>query len=83
MTLQKKLKLNGREVNVMANQMIFDWDFSGLNMGEEKEECIEATPPAWRKRPECVCGAKHTNIQPYMRGHSDWCEVHEDKTPWL
>jgi hypothetical protein len=33
------------------------------------------------KKPKCVCGSWAIGVEPYMTGHDEDCEVHEDKTP--
>lgn len=66
-----KLRLNGQPVRVVNGQMIdfLDFDFS-------------LPPPLELKpRPVCTCGAKAIGCQPYMAGHANYCDVHEDKTP--
>lgn len=69
-----KLKINGREVPVVANQMVFD--FSDIDLGV----LVEDTPRK-RERPKCVCGSRSIGIQDYMMGHDRDCPVHEDRTP--
>lgn len=64
-----KLRLNGTPVRVVNGQMIDFWD---LDFG---------SPPELKKRPVCTCGAKVIGCQAYMAGHSDFCDVHEDKMP--
>lgn len=67
----RSLRLNGRPVRVVGNQMIEE--FFDFDVGE---------PPKPKKaRPKCVCGAQAAGYKPYMAGHSKWCDVHEDKTP--
>lgn len=79
--MTKKLRLNGKEVDVIGNQIVFDFDFDILgNAGEQAEPLPEPVFKP-RQKPVCNCGAKHVKIQPYMQGHSDWCDVHESKTP--
>ena len=65
-----RISLNGRPVRVVCGQMVdfLDFDFS--------------LPPAPKlKRPKCTCGAQAVGYKPYMVGHSDYCDVHHDKTP--
>lgn len=38
-------------------------------------------PPPLKPRPKCTCGAWAVGYKPYMVGHSDYCDVHHDKTP--
>ena len=75
----RKLRINGRPVPTVCNQMVFSFDFSDLDLGVPLP-----TPPQFpkkMKRPKCECGAKKCGYKDYMRGHADWCEVHMDKTP--
>lgn len=83
MTQPKKLRLNGREMNVISNQIVFDFDFDLLGNLSPQAEPTTAAEPGFmpRQKPTCSCGAKHNKIEPYMMGHSTWCDVHEDKTP--
>jgi len=77
-SLRRQLRINGRPVQTMCNQMLIDltdFDF-GVPL---------PTPPQYPKKKrelqKCVCGAEAIGVKKFMAGHSDWCEVHEDKTP--
>lgn len=63
-----RIRFNGRPARVVCGQMI---DFLEL----------ELPPAKLKQRPKCTCGAHALGYQPYMAGHSDYCDVHEDKTP--
>lgn len=94
MNLLKKLKINGREVQTVSNQIVFDID--PTEYGEEIKFDDEPTTdpmfpvadeplPEWksekRTRPKCICGSRSIGIGDYMTGHDKDCDVHEDKTP--
>ena len=66
--LRRSLKFNGRPVRVVCGQMVdfLDIDFSLMPL---------------KKRPKCVCGAQAVGVRPYAPGHSDYCDVNENKTP--
>lgn len=73
-TRNQQLKINGREVPTVSNQMIFD--LTDFDLGVPVEE-------PKKKLQECECGAWATGIEDFMHGHSDYCPVHEDKTPLI
>lgn len=81
--LARKLKYNGRPVKVVCNQVI---DFDELDFGVLVPEPRITAPmyvcPA-RQKPKCECGAEAIGVKKYMSGHSDYCPVHEDKTPTI
>jgi hypothetical protein len=76
--LARRLKINGQPVPMAANQMVINFDDFDLGVPLP-------TPPQYpapqRELQKCVCGAHAIGIEPFMTGHCDWCEVHEDKTP--
>lgn len=74
MSTARKLRINGREVPVLGNQMIFD--LSDIDLGAMVED-----EPKPRAKLKCDCGARAVGCQDYMAGHATDCPVHEDKTP--
>jgi len=68
MTLARKLKINKKEMTTIGNQIIFDLDF---NLYDE---------PITRKVSKSECGSWAIGVQDYMKGHSEFCPVHEDRT---
>ena len=73
----KKLRLNGHEVSTIGSQLI--WDFELPDGDSDARDTLSEEEV--RPRALCDCGAQHVGIQPYVHGHSEWCQVHEDKTP--
>lgn len=90
--MQRKLSLNGNPVPVIANQMIFDLsdiDFGILvdydrevNQDADKQLEMDLQPKA-RVKPRCECGSWAIGVNNYMPGHSSYCPVSDDKTPWI
>lgn len=70
--MSTKLKLNGRQVPIVASQYVFEFD---------EQDFAVVEPPKKRERPRCICGSRSIGIQDYMTGHDDDCPVNENRTP--
>jgi len=84
--LLKKLRINGREVMTVGNQII--WELPDIELDETTDPMFpvmeEPAPEVKvRTKPKCICGSRSIGIGDYMTGHDKDCEVHEDKTPVL
>lgn len=72
--LAKKLKINGKPVQMVGSQMLID--FSDFDLGVP----LDLTPKKKRVQ-KCECGAQAIGIKNFMVGHAEYCPVSENKTP--
>lgn len=75
---QGRLSLNGKLVPMVSNQ----WDLD-LDWPETTQPIIPDYVPEVLEQPKCECGAEICGIKPYMKGHSDWCPISENRTPLI